>query len=197
MADTWGDEGPPEEAYSRVTRDLAAVTAGFAEFLDELPARLVASYDCLVRELPDDEVGRLSEQRPGLLSTYAVVPSDPGSATLLVGRRVYEGGVAVVLAFGVAAVEAVPDCFCDACDEDSESMVEQVEEFVNAATGGCREFRRPYRSRPGELLDGGGPWMEHGVDTASGAWAHASRSVTGDSFDRDWAPWPARSTLRP
>lgn len=196
MGDTWGNEGPPEEAYSRVTRDLAVITAGFAEHLDELPARLLASYDCAVRDLTDDEVGRLSEHQSGFVEMYAVEPSDPDCATLLVGRQVYEGGTAATLAFGVAAVEAFPDCFCDACDEDSESLVEQLERFLGAATGGCHEFRRRYRSRPGERLDGGGPWLEHGVGWPGGSWCHASRSVTGEPFTRDWAPWPARSNLR-
>src|SRR5215204_6225424 len=56
MGDTWGADGPPSEAYRRVTRDLAAVTTGFAAYLDKLPTRLVSvameKYACSLRARP-------------------------------------------------------------------------------------------------------------------------------------------------
>ena len=50
VGDRWGDDGPPADAYERHSRDLAAVTAGFASYLDELPTRLTIEYDCELRE---------------------------------------------------------------------------------------------------------------------------------------------------
>ena len=59
MADSWGPDGTPEEAYSRLTRDLAAVSAGFADYLEELPGRLASAYDCVAREPDRRERSRL------------------------------------------------------------------------------------------------------------------------------------------
>jgi hypothetical protein len=69
VAEIWGPDGPPEEAYSRVTRDLAVVTAAFAEFLEELPGRLTAEYDCVVRDPDQGEVERLSLRQARAPST--------------------------------------------------------------------------------------------------------------------------------
>lgn len=192
MPDTWGDEGPPPEAYSRVTRDLAAVTAGFARYLDELPGELTARYVCRTRDLSEDERQRLRGRGADLDDGWAVEPSDPDSATLLVGRTSFEGGASAVLGFGVAALALVPDCFCDACDEDSESLVAETEGFVRAAVDGCVEFRRPFRPRrrPGRLL--GGAWLEEGFTTAGGGSAHASADIRGEPFSRRWRPWATR-----
>ncbi len=190
MGDTWGDEGPPREAYSRVSRDLETVTAGFRDHLDRLPAVLSAAHDCRVRDLRDDERRRLPDDVTWT-HTYAVEPADPDAATLLVGRHTSGGAASVWLAFGTAAATSLPGCTCDACDEDSESLVGQAEEFVRAAVGGCREFRRPYRPVPGEPLEGG-PWLQEGYATDRGTTSHASHEVTGDLFSREWRPWPPR-----
>ena len=198
MPDRWGEEGPPPEAYSRVTRDLAALTAGFARYLDELPGELTARYLCRVRSLSEDERLRLRGSGSGVDDGWvddgwAVEPSDADSATLLVGRTTFEGGASALLGFGVAAHGLVPDCFCDACDEDSESLVARAEELVRAAVHGCVEFRRPYQPRrPGRLF--GGPWLEEGFTTAGGGFAHASAAIRGEPFSRHWQPWTPRST---
>ena len=51
MADSWGDDGPPDDAYGRLSRDLAAVTADYAAYLEHLPTRLAAEYVCEVRAM--------------------------------------------------------------------------------------------------------------------------------------------------
>ena len=58
MADRWGPAGPPQEAYSRVTRDLSAVYAGLPVALDERLARLVADVGATVREVSPRELPR-------------------------------------------------------------------------------------------------------------------------------------------
>ena len=187
MWDTWGDEGPPEEAYSRVSRDLAAVTAGFGKFLDALAESLVARFACRVRPVTAEEAAQLGSDR-SFDAVYAVEPDNAGAAALLIGRATEDGAQTVTFAFGLAQSASLPDCFCDACDEDSESLIEQSQQFMAAALHGCREFRRPYRPRLGDVLDGGS-WMEEGCDTASGSWAQANRQISGRPFDVTWQPW--------
>ena len=192
MADRWGPEGPPPEAYSRVTRDLAAVTAGFSAWLDTLPGRLTTTYDCVVREPTAAELERLGEPKQPLDEVYVVQPADDRAAPLLVARTTHDGGAGVLLRTGVAIDEGIPGCLCDACDEDSDSLIEQTEEIVAVAVGGCREFRQHYRRSLGQRL-ADGPWMEHGYERPDGTTAcHASASVRGDAFSRVWVAWPRR-----
>jgi len=162
VAETWGPEGPPEAAYERVTRDLVAVTAAFAEYLDDLPNRLTAEYDCIVREPDPQERQRLREAGSRALDCFVIAPADPMSAPLLIARASSEGGgTTAVVALGRAIEEMVPDCLCDGCDLDSESLIEEMTEFVDVATHGFREFRRPYVARPDERL-WKGPWLQIG-----------------------------------
>ncbi len=191
MASTWGRAGPPDEAYSRVSRDLAAVTAGFAAYLDDLPRRLTETFDCAVREPTAQERARLGAAGR-FEQAYVVQPAGAGCSPLVVGRSTFEGGAGAVLAGGVAIAEIVPTCFCDACDEDSETLIDQTEEVLAAVTGGCREFRARYRQSPWQRL-ADGPWMEHGYARPDGnASKHASAGVTGEPFDRTWTAWPRR-----
>jgi hypothetical protein len=193
VGDRWGPEGPPTEAYSRVTRDLAQVTAGFAAYLDELPSRLVADYDCRVRPLTDEEAARVARRDEAPWDdAYAVVPADAASATLLVARSTYDGGATLTIGFGRATTAGLPGCFCDACDEDSDGLIEQTREYLDAATGGVTEFRRPHVPRhPGAPL-ADGPWLEQGFRGPAGSSASASAEVRGELFEVTWRPWTRR-----
>src|SRR5262245_42075184 len=130
MGDRWGDEGPPEEAYSRVSRDLRDVTADFARFLADLPVELVGSYDCRVRELTAEERQRLRGKSSDQFDeAYAIQPADPSATTLLIGRERFHEGASVALGLGVAIDPGIPSCFCDACDEDSQSLIAQTRRY--------------------------------------------------------------------
>ena len=50
----------------------------------------------------------------------------------------------MTLAVGRMAVVHVPRCFCDACDEDSDDLIEQADRIVDLAPAGFHEFRRSY-----------------------------------------------------
>jgi hypothetical protein len=198
MGDRWGDSGPPDEAYSRVTRDLAAVSAGFSSYLDELPDALQHRHLCRVRGLTEEDLEHLRGVHPHVhadhASAYAVEPEGPDRATLLVQRSTFEGGAGALLAFGLVSFVDVPDCYCDACDEDSESMVEQAGEFVRLATGGCVEFRRERRfdRMPSWAAPIEGTWMEEGRRSADSFSAHSNAELRGEPFEREWLPWLVR-----
>ena len=199
MGDRWGESGPPEEAYSRVTRDLAAVTADFSSYLDGLPDRLERRYLCRVRHLDEDELRRFQNVRPGAYAdysaAYAVEPDGPDRATLLVHRSTFEGGASALIAFGLVSSVRIPDCFCDACDEDSEGMIAQAVEVVGVVTGGCVEFRRPHEVQrlPSWAAPVEGTWLEEGYRTATAASAHSNAEIRGEPFERQWLPWAARA----
>jgi hypothetical protein len=193
MGDRWGDQGPPQEAYSRVTRDLRAVTAGFADYLTDLPAELVAAYECTVRELTTQELELLRGTSSGPFDeAYAVQPSDPSGTTLLIARKRFEEGASVTLGLGIAINPGIPSCFCDACDENSESLIEQASRYVSIAVDGFTEFRRPHPFGFRGWLLGGQRWMEHGFRWSGGAETGGGADVRGEPFTKDWGPLPRR-----
>lgn len=196
MADTWGDDGPPDDAYERHSRDLAAVTAEYAAYLDDLPTRLTTEFACAVRAATVEEVDWLLNGSPLELDhAFVVHPGVDGCATLLIGRGRFEGGTTAQIGFGVATRASLPSCFCDACDEDSESLISETEQYVRIVTSGCREFRRP--NGPVQGADPrDGPWMESGYVWAGGRSSGASAGVRGEPFMREWREWPRRSSPR-
>jgi hypothetical protein len=192
MADSWGDDGPPDDAYGRHSRDLAAVTAEYAAYLEDLAARLTSEYVCQLREATVDQVEWLLNGSPAELHhVFALDPGVDACATLLVGRGQFEGGTTAEIGFGVATRASIPPCFCDACDEDSASLISQTEEYVRIVTAGCREFRRPYRAAPATRLSEG-PWMEIGYEWAGGRGSGASAQVRGEPYEWHWQAWRPR-----
>lgn len=155
----WASGGPPPDAYSRVTRDLAAVCAAFVAWLDQLPGDLAARYDCTVAV-------------DGPLTT--ITPSDPGASPLRIERRDHTaGGTVAVIGFGRQCSEWVTDCMCDACDGDSEEFIDAAERYVAGVTGGFEEFRRR---------------REEGYLAANGGSSHEPRG-RGERFEVTWSPW--------
>lgn len=183
MSDRWGDAGPPDEAYSRVTRDVAQVTAGLGRWAAALPARLLETYDAVLREPTHEE--RALVTRAGVRSEVRVVePTDPAASRIVIATsHSDEWGWGVTLGMGRLVVETVPTCLCDACDEESEDLVEMLEEqYLAAATQGFVEFRRRDERNRG--------WMEHGFRWADGGSSSAPRP--GPAFEQTWAAWPVR-----
>ncbi|MDX6323952.1 MAG: hypothetical protein QOK15_306 [Nocardioidaceae bacterium] len=199
MGDRWGGSGPPDEAYSRVSRDLAVVTADFSRYLDELPGRLERTHLCRVRSLSDAEVEHLHGLHPGAHddsdSGYAVEPQGDARAVLLVSRSSFEGGAQALFTFGLVSWADVPDCFCDACDADSESLIEESEDFIQMPIGGCVEFRRERRfdELPSWATPIEGTWLEEGYRTDGSFRAHSNPELRGAPFEREWLPWLTRA----
>src|SRR4051812_27618492 len=119
MPSRWGPEGPPPDAYGRVTspdRFAPAVDAA-----DRLVERLVATYDVEREDVEVEDALRAVRLTPALGAPLVV------AVTSFPGVRVFAGHWVRV---------AFPVCGCDACDEQPEEIIEQLHEFVGDVVGG-------------------------------------------------------------
>ncbi len=190
--DRWGVEGPPDEAYSRVTNPerFQPLQAAATELLDRLEREF--AVDRLEGHDTDDELGRESLARPPI----RLVPHDPHAAPIMVAFTEFPG---LHLRFGSWRTEPFPNCGCDACDETPDGLIEELNRMVEAVvSGGFREsIRVPW------LLGNG--WREsefrfnhgHGGSSSSRGRVSRSRALEMTGGERhvtlEWKPWPRRN----
>ncbi len=146
MGDRWGADGPPEEAYSRVTRDLDAVFAGLHDVARGLLDDLCAGHDVLRVPMTQwwvrDHLTGTAGPAEDLVAAWWLLPADPAclpAAVALRGRwdvRVRHG------CFGEADAGPV-GCGCDACDDDLDDAVEALGTLLGAMAGEHHEVVRP------------------------------------------------------
>ena len=196
----WGPDGPPPEAYSRVTdaERFRPLHAAMREIID----RLQSKYDVTLTEgygLDEELERRMTLAAP----TVILTPSDSGAAPISIVFSAFPG---LHLRFGRWHVEPFPDCGCDACDESAEGEIERLIDIVDDVTAGrFREgIRIPLLSRSG--------WRETELwadktqlpQRNTGIWSRGSsridrqqaRSMTGGArrMDLNWKPWPRRQS---
>ncbi len=173
----WDDE-PPEEAYSRVTNPerFAPVLTAARALLD----RLEVTYH--VRR----EVGDRSDfgpHAPDFTEIVRLVPAGDGGS-LAVGFTDFPGAFVRI---GHGLVEGYPSCGCDACDEQADDLVDELEHFVDAfVNGGVSETltRRTY---------------EHTIvrtDGEGSGWSRLQRDEwkeIGPLGTTMWPAWPIRT----
>ena len=188
--DRWGAEGPPEEAYSRVTNPerFLPLHAVATELLDRLEREF--AVDRLEGHDADDDWSGVTLARPPI----RLVPHDPQAAPIVVAFTDFPG---LYLKFGSWHTEIFPNCGCDACDEMPDELIEEMTGMVEAVvSGGFREAMRV----PWLLGDG---WHESEIQFSGGGFqrgeSRVSRSralkMTGGEryVTLDWKPWPRRS----
>jgi Family of unknown function (DUF6226) len=133
----WGAEGPPLEAYSRVTNPerFASLHDVAAELLD----RLQLEFDVERTEWhgldPELEEG-YKLARPSV----TLVPRDVGAAPIVVAFSAFPG---LRVRFRGWWTTAFPTCGCDACDETAESETERLKSLIDNLTAG--HFREAIR----------------------------------------------------
>ena len=193
----WGIEGPPDEAYSRVTNPerFQPLHAAATELLDRLE-REFAVERLEVHDV-DDELGRIRLACPPV----RLVPHDPQAAPIVVAFSDFPG---LHLRFGSWRTEPFPNCGCDACDEMPDGLIENMTRMVESVvSGGFREsIQVP------SLLGAG--WREsefrfndgHGGFSRSRGRISRSRALEMTGGERhatlDWKPWPRRNaTAKP
>lgn len=130
----WGDDGPPLEAYSRVT-DAERFTPLHTAML-EMILGLEAAFD-VVREESyglDEEL-----EKPFKLARPSIKlgPNDPDAAAITVAFSDFPG---LNVRFGRWSTELFPVCGCDACDESADGEIKRVTRMIDSVTdGGFRE----------------------------------------------------------
>lgn len=118
----WGDDSPPEHAYSRVSHPERF--APVVSVVDALVDHLETWYDVDVDRRTDESGERVWRLRP-----------TTGATVTLTGPA-----ESVRIEAGALTREYAPSCTCDACDETAESVADQLEETLLAiAAGGLRE----------------------------------------------------------
>jgi hypothetical protein len=183
----WGAEGPPLEAYSRVTdpERFASLHRVAAELLD----RLEREFDAERAEgygLDPELEQSVKLARP----CVTLVPRDAGAAPIVVVFSDFPG---IVVRFGRWCTAAFPTCGCDACDETAASEIERLESMIQSLTAG--RFREAIR-----IPDEGPAWQEWGFGFQRG---HRAKSqldpdrarelvAAGDRSLYEWGPWPKR-----
>jgi hypothetical protein len=208
----WGLNGPPAEAYSRLTN-----TRRFDPlhpFAQQLLRRLEGSFAVRREEgigLDDqlESLGRRSAVKdlvtascvfPEVIEpllphpTVRLVPGTDSAAAIVVVFSPFPG---LFVRFGRWQVDGFPSCGCDACSETANSELGRLSETLDCVTGG--EFRESLVLRPD-----GAVWMERRLGEGTLEFRLADRvgSLTRTAaleilrgrtrVDVDWKPWPAQ-----
>ena len=193
----WGPEGPPLEAYSRVTNPerFASLHDVAAELLDRLELEFDAERAEGYGLDPELEEG-CKLARPSV----RLVPRDVGAGPIVVTFSAFPG---VRVRFGRWCLTAFPTCGCDACDELAEKETERLKSLIDNLTAG--RFREAIRIRAdGAAWKESQFWSAVGGGCAQGSQLDRSRArqllaqksnllvAARDRSSYDWGPWPRR-----
>jgi hypothetical protein len=185
MGSRWGPEGPPPEAYSRVTNPerFAPLHDIAAESLDRLQSRY--------RVFREDRFGLDPKLEPGqpARATVRLVPEEPEGGPLTIGFTSFPG---LMMRLGRWFVEPIPVCGCDACDETLDEGRRRMESFIDdLVSGRVREsVERPAIGPSWLVTDIGGSRERSRVTRAQ---AKAMIASAGGRRSFDYAPWPGRA----
>ncbi len=180
----WGSEGPPPEAYSRVTNPERF--APLYEAATAILKRLELEFD--VERAEGYGLDPELERRYKLArSTVSLTPRDGGAAPLVVAFSSFPG---VHVRFGRSSMVAFPTCGCDACDENAEDEVQRLMSMVKDVTAG--RFREAVRFRvPGVPSNEWEVWSVGDHFARQGSPLDVDRG--GDPSSHDYKPWPRRT----
>lgn len=185
----WGFDGPPQDAYGRITEPerFAPLHDFAAALLDRLVARYDVDADAAFGLDPD-----LEQRYEPARETRRVKPRPSNAAPIAVGFTSFPG---LVVRFGRWHVEPFPSCGCDACDEIFEGESDRLGQMVEAVTSGgfTESLRVGITRRKG--------WRAHRF-TSDGGSRGGEGLVLRDELQRllsigpagsiDWEPWPRR-----
>ena len=181
----WGDEGPPDEAYGRVTDP-----GRFGPLHDavlEILGRLEAEFD--VERVEGYGLDEDLESKRGLVRpSVKLSPADPEAAPITVAFTDFPG---LFVRFGRWTEEPFPNCGCDACDETAESEIESLTERVDSLTAnGLRETVQA----PKVPFGHGSLEVEWGPPSYGRSWSRINRDLARRMsggrrrLELDWKP---------
>jgi hypothetical protein len=171
--------GPPPEAYGRVTDPERY--RGLHGVADNLLTSLQSQYEVDRAEGLDVDT-RLARGVP-VERCVRLVPSAGDGAPLTIAFSAFPG---LVVRYGLYLTGGLPQCGCDACDEDPEAMAEELRTRADLLARG----RFTEEILPGDVLafnfDGHGGGRTWPIN-----WAEIAGPVK--PMKRDWGPWPERA----
>jgi hypothetical protein len=187
----WGREGPPPEAYSRVTNSerFQPLHALALELIDRLEASFktqrVEGYG-IDPEMEELLAGARKLARP----TIKLVPENAKAAPLTI---VFSGFPGIGIRAGHWYLELFPNCGCDACDDTLDGEAEQIRRLVEDVTSG--RFREAiYLTAEGGAWQGE-LWSPQGSSSRRGRLQRSlalQRAAQAGGASFEWQPWPAR-----
>ncbi|OZM70465.1 hypothetical protein CFN78_25220 [Amycolatopsis antarctica] len=128
----WGPEGPPEEAYSRVSdpAKFAAVHVPGRRVLAELTRRYqVRAEEYQAQARPAREGRHAAQAGPAV----RLVPADPAAWPLTI---VFTAATGIEVWAGEEHRLHLPVCACDACDETTEESEVHLRDWVGLIVAG-------------------------------------------------------------
>ena len=189
----WDPEGPPDEAYSRVTNPERFEP--LHDIAEELLHRLELKFEVELTQrygLDPELEESCKLARPSIM----LLPMGVDTAPIVVTFSAFPG---LHLRFGRWHTTAFPSCGCDACDETAESEAQRLTSLIEDTTAG--RFREAIK-----IPVAGDAWKE------SEFWLSGVRSIrqssrldpdrarqllAGDnSLVYEWKPWPLRHAPR-
>jgi hypothetical protein len=187
-----GPEGPPLEAYSRVTNSQRF--APLHNLATELLDRLELEFDVERAQGPglDPE---LEERCDAAHPSISLVPRAMGATPITVIFTAFPG---LYVRFGRWCTTAFPTCGCDACDETIEREAERFRSMIEDLIAG--------RFREAIVMPAGGAawlewefWQSAAVRSVQRSQLDAARAqeLRGgrDQGSYQWQPWPRRRRL--
>lgn len=185
----WGADGPPQNAYSRVSHPerFAALHAVADAAIDYLVRTFDANADSSL-----EYAGDLLRQGATAVRAVRVMPCGHDAASLTFVFTDFPG---LAVHAGVLHDFAYPACGCDACDETVERSAEELGRLIRSVTmGGYREW-------VGSKGDAGMSLaFEDGSQSSSGDLGPAPGDRLENARARlaqlpgGWAAWPLRTT---
>jgi hypothetical protein len=189
--DRWGPEGPPLEAYSRVTNPERF--ALLHDIATELLQRLELEFDVERAEgygLDPELEGRFSAlARP----TVVLTPREIDGAPIAIS---FSGFPGIHIRFGRWYTRSFPACGCDACNESAEEEAKNLKRLTESVITGCFQeaISIPDSGSASRQIQfwsaaGASEWVESALDRneAQELIAMGQRSMS------HWAPWSRRS----
>ena len=184
----WGMEGPPEDAYSRVTEPERFLP--MHQWALELVARLEAEYELNREEGQgvDAELESRDLDRP----TIKLTPTGDSYASITIAFTDFPG---LRVRAGQWGTESFPVCGCDACDEMPDEEFERFERLMGDVVAG--RFRESLSLGPrGEGWSRMETWSARGSSSSGGSRLSNEEAVRILKGEREvvveWQPWPKR-----
>lgn len=182
----WSGEGPPDEAYSRVTEPERF--RPLHNWALEAVERLQTEHEVILEEGTgmDAELERSTLARP----TMKLTPRQESCAPITIAFTDFP---ALEVRVGRWVTDRFPSCGCDACDEMPEEEFERLTELLSDVVAG--RFWESMRLQPGG--DGWSSrkfWSEEGRSCGESRVprAKAARILDGEAeIILDWLPWRA------